>query len=122
MIVQLKDGAVICGNPYTNKILMAAQVVYGGHGWDVTITSGRDSHETGYHPKDRALDLRVSMIAESQRPVVASELRTVLPPYYDVVYEPEVSKMVDGTLVVIKGAHFHVEADEKKELANKPNP
>ena len=55
------------------------------------------------------------MIPEHERERVASELRRRLPKYYDVVYEPEVVKAGK----VVKGAHFHIEADAKKEVANK---
>ena len=110
-MLQLKDGALICGNKYTNKILEVAQIVYARHEWAVTISSGRDSHATGYHPQDRALDIRVWMIAEAMREKIAAEIRAELPYFYDVVYEPEVVE--DGK--VIKGAHFHIEADANKE-------
>lgn len=111
MSLQLKHGVLIYGNQYTNLILEVVQTVYRRHEWAVTITSGRDSHATGYHPLDRALDVRVKMIPEAQREKVASEIRAELPFFYDVVYEPEVVK--EG--VVVKGAHFHIEADAKKE-------
>ncbi len=111
-MLELKDGALVCGNQYTRAIMYAVQVVFGAHQWLATITSGRDSHTTGYHPLDRALDVRVAMIPEGERLGVAQELRTHLPKFYDVVYEPEVVE--HG--VIVKGAHFHLEADEKKEL------
>ena len=111
----IKDGAVICGNKYINAMMVAAQTVFGRHNWATVVTSGRDSHVDGYHPQDRALDFRCSMIPEGERQGVAGELRAVLPKFYDIVYEPEVSKVVDGVIVIIKGAHFHVEADAKKE-------
>ena len=110
-MLQLKDGVLVCGNKYINTILIAAQTVYGRHGWPTWVTSGRDSHETGYHPQDRALDLRCSMIPEVERVGIKNELQQMLPKFYDVVYEPEVTK--GG--VVVKGAHFHIEADAKKE-------
>ncbi len=114
MMLQLKDGALVCGNKYTNAIMEAAQIIYARHSWPVTITSGRDSHEGGYHPQDRALDIRCWMIPEPQRDAVATEFRQALPKFYDVVYEPQVEK--DGQ--VVKGAHFHIEADAKKEKAH----
>lgn len=113
MILQLKDGVVLHGNKYINKMLEVLQIVYRRHEWAVTISSGRDSHVTGYHPQDRALDARVVMIPEARREKIAAEIRAELPFYYDVVYEPEVMK--DGK--VVKGAHFHIEADAKKEQA-----
>ena len=112
-MLQLKEGVIIAGNKYTNAILAAVQDVYRRHDWPVTITSGRDSHDTGYHPLDRALDIRVIMIPPAQRDNVAAEIRAELPYFYDVVNETE---RVDHG-VVVKGAHFHIEADAKREVA-----
>ncbi len=111
-MLELKDGAVVAGNQYTRTIMTAVQLVYNAHQWLVTITSGRDSHTTGYHPLDRALDIRVAMIPEEARLGVLQEIKAHLPKYYDCVYEKE---LVEHG-VIVKGAHFHLEADEKKEL------
>jgi hypothetical protein len=112
-MLELKDGAVVCGNKYTNAIMLAAQMVFTRHAWPVVVTAGRDGvhGEHSYHAQDRALDLRVAMIPEAIRELVATELSQALPAFYDVVYEPEVVK--DGAIV--KGAHIHIEADAHKE-------
>ncbi len=112
-MLQLKDGVILAGNRYTNAILAAVQTVYRRHDWPVAITSGRDSHTTGYHPLDRALDVRVAMIPVEQREAIADEIREALPGFYDVVNEAEIVR--EGSIV--KGAHFHIEADAKKEVA-----
>lgn len=112
-MLQLKDGVILAGNQYINAMLTAVQRVYDLHGWPVVITSGRREGD-GYHPLDRAVDVRCVMIEEEEREQVANDLRTVLPIYYDVLYEPAEYK--DGR--VIKGAHFHIEADARKERAS----
>lgn len=102
--LQLKDGVVITGNKYTNAILHAVQVVYGRHEILAMVTSGNDSTHGphSYHGKDRALDIRFWDIQAENRRAVADEIRAILPPFYDVVIETD---------------HYHIEADEKKELA-----
>ena len=114
-MLQLKDGALIMGNPYTRTIMDAVQTVFATYNWLAVVTSGRDSIHgpNSYHAKDRALDIRVSMIPEADRQDIRARIKVLLPHFYDVLYEPEVVK--DG--VVIKGAHYHIEADEKKEHA-----
>lgn len=98
-MLTLKEGAVVAGNVYINHILKAAQIAFEG---DVVITSGRDGQhsEHSYHYQDRALDIRTRTIDPDERPRIAELLRTLLPPYFDVVIESD---------------HFHVEADAKKE-------
>ena len=114
-MLQLKDGALVMGNQYTRAITDAVQTVFNAHNWLAVVTSGRDSVHgaNSYHAKDRALDIRVSMIPEADRQAIRERIKVLLPHFYDVVYEPEVVK--DG--VIVKGAHFHIEADEKKEHA-----
>jgi len=97
------DGVRFNANKYTNTIIGAAQRAYAKHGiFLVTVTSGNDKVHgpNSYHAKDRALDLRFWNIHELDRPAVAQTMRSLLPPYYDVVIEDD---------------HFHVEADENKE-------
>lgn len=101
-MLQLKDGVVLAGNKYINAMLTAVQLVFVRHNWLVVITSGRDSHDTGYHPLDRAIDIRFWDIPPEQRRSVADEIRALLPPYYDLVIETD---------------HYHLEADAKKEAA-----
>lgn len=112
-MLQLKDGVILEGNRYTNAILTAVQMVYDLKGWPVVVTSGKDSHDTGYHPQGRALDIRCLMIPEEKREQIANDLRNQLPLFYDVIYEP--AEFKDGK--VIKGPHFHLEADARKEQA-----
>lgn len=106
-VMQLKAGVVLHGNKYINAILMAAQLVYTRHGQNLVVTSGDDGVHgpNSYHPKHRALDIRFWDILPEDRRKVGDEIRALLPPYYDVVMESD---------------HFHVEADEQKELAASP--
>lgn len=104
-MLQLKEGVVVHGNRYTNKIMETVQFVYRLHGWElVVITSGNDGVHSpnSYHGKDRALDIRFWDVPPEQRRAVADEFRALLPAYYDVEIETD---------------HYHIEADEKKELA-----
>jgi hypothetical protein len=105
-MLTLKDGCVITGNKYTNKILETVQFVYFRHGWNVVITSGDDGEhsEHSYHAQHRALDVRFWDIPPEERRAVAQEIRTLLPSYYDVVLESD---------------HYHIEADAFKEAAVK---
>jgi hypothetical protein len=98
---QLKDGATIVGNKYTNLILKAVQIAMDGLG-DVVVTAGRDGKHgvESYHYLDRALDIRFWQIAPDDRGRIAATIRTLLPPYFD---------------VVVEATHFHIEADAKKE-------
>lgn len=101
-MLMLKDGVVLAGNRYINAMLYAVQTVYTPYGWDVVVTSGRDSHNTGYHPQDRAIDVRFWMVPREARLSVAARIRTLLPAYYDLIVEPD---------------HYHIEADARKEQA-----
>ena len=67
-----------------------------------------------YHAKERAIDVRSWNVPEDKRLDVAISLRKwITLPFYDVVYEPAVMK--DGKIV--KGDHYHLEADAKKKEA-----
>lgn len=101
-MLTLKEGVVLAGNRYINAMLQAVQTVYESRGWAVVVTSGRDSHDTGYHPLDRAVDIRYWMIPREARLSVAARIRTLLPAYYDLIVEPD---------------HYHIEADARKEQA-----
>ena len=102
MILQLKEGVIVRGNKYINKILEAVQLVYAKHEWNMVVTSGNDStHSVGsYHGQDRALDIRFWDIPAEHRRGVADEITALLPGYYDVVMETD---------------HYHIEADAQKE-------
>lgn len=114
--IELKDGVQVVGNKYTNEMLQRVQFVFGDFGVEVAvITSGVDgTHDpNSYHAKGRALDVRSWNVPEDKRLDIAISLRKWLPPFYDVVYEPTVMK--DGK--IIRGEHYHLEADMKKEAA-----
>jgi hypothetical protein len=114
--IELKDGTVLKGNKYINEMLQRVQFVFGDFGVEVAvITSGVDGVHSpnSYHAKERAIDVRSWNVPEDKRLDVAISLRKWLPPFYDVVYEPAVMK--DGKIV--KGEHYHLEADAKKEAA-----
>jgi hypothetical protein len=114
--IELKDGTVLKGNKYINEMLRVVQIVYGDYGEAcAVVTSGNDSKHgpNSYHAQDRAIDVRSWNVPEDKRLDVAISLRKWLPPFYDVVYEPAVMK--DGKIV--KGDHYHLEADAKKEAA-----
>ena len=112
--IELKDGVTLVGNKYANEMLRAVQFVFGDFGVEVaTITSGKDGAHgaKSYHEKGRAIDVRSWNVPEQLRLEVSISLRKWLPNFYDVVYEPEVVE--NGK--VVKGAHYHLEADAKKE-------
>ena len=114
--IELKDGVVLKGNKYINEMLQRVQFVFGDFGVEAAvITSGVDGVHgpNSYHAKERAIDVRSWNVPEDKRLDVAISLRKWLPPFYDVVYEPEVTE--NGK--VVKGAHYHLEADMKKEAA-----
>ena len=114
--IELKDGTVLKGNKYINEMLQRVQFVFGDFGVEVAvITSGVDGVHgpNSYHAKERAIDVRSWNVPEDKRLDVAISLRKWLPPFYDVAYEPAVMK--DGKIV--KGEHYHLEADAKKEAA-----
>ena len=113
--IELKDGVTLVGNKYVNEMLRVVQFVFGDFGIEVaTITSGTDGAHgpNSYHAKERALDVRSWNIPENKRLEIAISLRKWLPPMYDVVYEHEV-KNAQGK--VVKGEHYHLEADANKE-------
>jgi hypothetical protein len=113
--VELKDGVTLVGNRYVNEMLRAVQIAFGDHGLPVaTITSGIDGTHglNSYHAKGRAIDVRSWNIPADKRLEVVITIRKWLPPFYDVVYEQAV--VSNGKIV--KGEHFHIEADAKKEL------
>jgi hypothetical protein len=69
-----------------------------GYWGDVVITSGLDSHETGLHPKEYAVDIRIWYIPEAVRERVRVILAERLGPAFDVLYETDPE-------------HYHVEYD-----------
>lgn len=101
-MLQLKDGVVLAGTPYTNAILAAVQEVYTANGWDTVITAGRDGRHgpKSYHYQDRACDIRFWCVPHEKREEIAQVIRGKLPVYYDVVVEED---------------HYHIEADRVKE-------
>ena len=110
----LKDGAIVAGNVYMTFIFDALQTAFNEALIpQVVITSGNDStHGTGsYHGKNRAIDARSTMVAN--KAAMVQRLKELLPPYFDVVFEPTLYK--DGKR--IRTEHFHIEADETKEKA-----
>lgn len=113
--IELKDGVTLVGNKYINEMLQRVQFVFGDFGIEVaTITSGTDSTHgvESYHAKGRALDVRSWNVPEHLKLEVAISLRKWLPNFYDVVFEHEVK---DAQGNVVKGEHYHLEADAKKE-------
>ena len=112
--IALKDGATLTGNKYINEMLRVVQFVFGDFGIEIAvITSGSDGTHSphSYHAKDRAIDVRSSDVPAHLVLDVSISLRKWLPHFYDVVYEPEVVQ--NGK--VVKGAHYHLEADAVKE-------
>jgi hypothetical protein len=108
-MLQLKYGAIVAGNQYTNAIMLAVQLAYKKYGvGEVVLTAGRDGVHgpKSYHYQDRALDVRFWSIPEKDRGLVAAYIKAELPPYYDVVVEDD---------------HYHIEADAEKEKAGRPN-
>lgn len=113
--IELKDGVTLVGNKYINEMLQRVQFVFGDFGVEVaTITSGTDSAHgaDSYHAKGRAIDVRSYNVPADKRLDVAIALRKWLPPFYDVVFEHQVN---DAHGNIIKGEHYHLEADAKKE-------
>jgi hypothetical protein len=114
--IELKDGVTLVGNKYINEMLQRVQFVFGDFGIQVaTITSGTDSKHgvDSYHAKGRAIDVRSWNVPQEKKLDIAISLRKWLPDFYDVVFEKEVK---DATGKVVKGEHYHLEADAKKEL------
>lgn len=111
-MIQLKDGVLVAGNKYVNEMFRALETAFDEQGLDVIITAGKDGkHMVGsYHEQARALDVRSREVLNKS--AMVKRLQALLPAYYDVVFEPELVK--DGK--VIRGEHFHLEADKKKEV------
>ncbi len=115
--IELKDGVTLVGNKYINEMLQRVQFVFGDFEVEVaTITSGTDSAHgpDSYHAKGRALDVRSWNVPEHLKLEIAISLRKWLPNFYDVVFEREVK---DAQGRVVKGEHYHLEADARKEHA-----
>lgn len=77
---------------------------------DVVVTSMMDgTHNPGsLHPKGLACDLRIRGATDTQAKGFLDELKAMLPPGFDVVFEGGV-----GATPVTTGAHIHVEFDPK---------
>lgn len=102
-MLQFKYGVIVAGNEYTNAIARAVQLAYAKYGLrEVVLSAGRDGKHgvKSYHYQDRALDVRFWTVKEEDRDLVASYIKAELPPFYDVVIEPD---------------HYHIEADVEKE-------
>lgn len=115
-MIRYKTGVLILFHQPTERILYAAAQAYGevmGSGYDVWVTSARDSqHGAGsLHPLDRALDLRTrhapapdqgpAEMTREQAAQIRDRMAQILGPDFDVVLEHQAP------------GHLHAEFDPK---------
>jgi len=114
--VRFKDGVTL-GDPPTScqvRILAVYDQAARMLGSDLTVTSGRDSHTTGSHPKGLALDLRTADLSEAQTLTAFNFIRKTLGPDFTVLYERRtpIAGVLDSITTLNAGAsapHIHAQ-------------
>ncbi len=87
--VLFKDGVTLGDPPTSCQVRILSAYDQGARllGVPLTVTSGRDAHTTGSHPKGLALDIRTENLSEAQTLTLFNFVRKTLGPDFTVLYE-----------------------------------
>lgn len=100
----VKPGATMPNTPEMNYALQVLMRVWAKYGRMATVTSGTDSHDSGFHPLGLALDFRTKDIPNrSDKLAMIAEVKAILGRDYDVIFESE----------GLDNEHLHIEYDPR---------
>lgn len=87
--VRFKTGVTLGDPPTPCQVRMLSVFDQGAKllGAELWVTSGRDGHTAGSHPKGLALDLRTGDLSEAQTLTLFNFVRKTLGPDFTVLYE-----------------------------------